>query len=729
MKDVRIFTGKQVHPVLETVMGLLECRKDNPIYEELEESFFEFEEEVKKRAIPKAAVVFDTILEGVDAGVLKEGTEVMYAVLTVGDGITKLSREYFEKGDYLLGMLLDAMADSCLFQFEEELIPTIKQLCVATNRGIERRYEAPTDIPMEIQKTAFYAVDAERTLNLSISSGYMYHPIKSTCQVFELTKDTKRFEMEHNCGACEKKDCPVRKIYSVELKVTAPEGEYCFTCRKGSKLMEELRKKELFLTAACGGMGKCGKCSIRVVEGSLPITAEDEEFFSQEELAGGIRLACMAVLTEDVHISMKGEDSLSFSVLGAETTEEDTSNERDFGIAIDIGTTTIAISLVGRSGTGVYDTYTAMNRQRAYGSDVIARIQASSEGKSEQLKATIIEDLKTGIFSLLDKNHVSPEAVSGVAIAANTTMQHLLMGYSCETLGVYPFTPVSIKEATYNYKEVFGTNELSNAQVTLLPGISTFVGSDITAGMYQCGFHTNKGVSLLVDLGTNGEMAIGNADKILVTSTAAGPAFEGGNITWGMGSVKGAISRVRILGDQAEIETILDAPAVGICGTGVVEATAELLLAELVDETGMLEEDYFEDGFPLAKTEDGKIITFTQKDIREIQLAKSAIRAGIETLLLRYGITYEEVEQVYLAGGFGFYMDQAKAAVIGMLPGELAAKTVAAGNTSLGGAIRFLTNKDGSEVMAKLAEKSTEIPLSTDVTFNELYMEHMMFEV
>ena len=343
-------------------------------------------------------------------------------------------------------------------------------------------------------------------------------------------------------------------------------------------------------------------------------------------------------------------------------------------------------------------------------------------------------------------------------------MLHLLMGYSCEGLGVYPFKPVTLQLEQRNFREVFeeikagdtepvkwqytrngpvkvqvnrdekSSSELliegfSHAQVYLLPGNSTYVGADIMSGLYACEFFRKEEISVLIDLGTNGEMAIGNKDRILVTSTAAGPAFEGGNIKWGVGSIAGAISQVQIRDGKAEVHTIDNRPAVGICGTGVIETTAELVNKGLVDEAGVLEETYFENGFPLAKTINGEMITFTQKDVREIQLAKSAIRAGLETLLLRYGVTYEQIDKVYLAGGFGFFLDIQKAVEIGMLPKQLQEKTVAAGNTSLDGAISFLAHeRQANEILPKIAELGEEIQLSTDPQFNDFYMKYMMFE-
>ena len=195
-----------------------------------------------------------------------------------------------------------------------------------------------------------------------------------------------------------------------------------------------------------------------------------------------------------------------------------------------------------------------------------------------------------------------------------------------------------------------------------------------------------------------------------------------------MGSVPGAICGVSVQEGTAQVETIGDQPPVGLCGTGVIETAYELVKEELVDETGMLEEDYFEEGFPLADTKQGETIVFTQKDVREIQLAKSAVRAGIETLLLRSGIGYKDVGQVFLAGGFGYRVDLKKAVGIGMLPEELEGKTTAVGNSSLSGARRYLTEGDAAKRLRQIIASSDEVELSSDKDFNQFYTEYMFFE-
>jgi len=516
----------------------------------------------------------------------------------------------------------------------------------------------------------------------------------------------------------------------VTITVIGKGKSFSVVSDKTENILVAINRQGAYFSAVCGGKGNCGKCKIRLVEGKLAVTASDEKYFSEDELKNGYRLACRAYPESDVTVRMEFQDEEGFEIQVGHSharLSDEKAEESSYDIAIDIGTTTIAFQLLGKTSNKAVNVYAALNRQRAYGADVISRIQAACDGKQEELQKSIREDLMAGISWLVKDSGIEPSQIERIAIGANTTMGHLLMGYSCAGLGIYPFNPVDISLQEWSFERVLG-NSYCDAVVTLLPGISTYVGGDITSGLYDCDFGRKEEICLLVDLGTNGEMAIGNRDRIVTTSTAAGPAFEGGNISWGMGSVQGAICNVEIQEDGAAVRTIGEKPPIGLCGTGVIETISELVEREYVDETGRLEEPYFETGFELAKTPDGKTITFTQKDVREIQLAKSAVRAGIEVLLRRFGVTYDQVSCVYMAGGFGFHISQEKSMIIGLIPSEFDGKIQAVGNSSLGGALRYLQEADGKDEILKVLNLCSEIDLSTDSDFNDLYMEHMFFE-
>lgn len=709
----------------------MECHVDSPIYDEIMEECNELEPVILKLVQPKAVLAFTIIDEEYEKNLLPLGSPVLYAISTVGNLVSELSNDYFSEGEYVKGMLTDIMADVCLFSLEEELQARIRALCEEQNIGIRHRYEAPTDVPMVVQKIAYEKTKAKENLGITITSGFMLNPVKSNCQVFGISEDPKQFQLEHDCRSCSQYACPIRNVPPVILQVTSSKNNRQIMCKEDETILESLIRNGIYFSAVCGGRGTCGKCKIQVLEGHIERTKADVQFFSQEELECGYRLACRAIPKENCIIQIEEQETDGFEILSDYKQQDQkviVKQNAEYKIAVDIGTTTIAISLVEAGSRQSIYTYTAINQQRSYGADVINRIQASNDGKREALQTSIQGDLWKGLQDIIKQCNIKAEQIQEIAIAGNTTMGHLLLGFDCKTLGEFPFKPVEIGFIEKSGRQLFENMELSKTIITLLPGISTFVGGDIVSGLYYCGFHENEKICLLIDLGTNGEMAIGNNEKILTTSTAAGPAFEGGNITWGTGSIQGAICNVDLQSEPFNILTIGNKAPIGICGTGVIELTAELLKEELIDETGLLEEPYFEHGFVLAKTDGGEELVFTQKDIREIQLAKAAIRAGVETLIKRYNINYGQIDNVYLAGGFGFKMNVEKAIAIGMFPQEFSGKIEAIGNSSLGGAVKYLGEANAKEELARLINISSEINLSNDKDFNEYYMNHMFFE-
>lgn len=381
-------------------------------------------------------------------------------------------------------------------------------------------------------------------------------------------------------------------------------------------------------------------------------------------------------------------------------------------LCIDIGTTTIAFE---RIQNGHRSVTASVNSQRQFGADVISRIEAANAGKGNELKQKICCQLIEGMSKLYHDGE-QPEKI---IISANTTMVHLLMGYSCKTLGSYPFRAYNKERIETDLRTLTGSGECASP-VTIIGAVSGFVGGDIVSGMYMCDFDVSERINLFVDLGTNGEMAIGNADRILVTSTAAGPAFEGGKISCGSATVDGAVYAADFVGRK--ISTINDREPVGICGTGIVEVMAELIKADAVDKTGLLKDEYFDMGYPVTEK-----LRFTQKDIREIQMAKAAVRAGIELIIERYGCGYSDVSSVYIAGGFGCKLNISKACDIGLIPPELKMKCIAIGNSSLGGAVKYAYDMDAENRCEKIRGLCRELALAADEDFNNKFLEYMGF--
>ncbi|MGN0159650.1 MAG: ASKHA domain-containing protein [Brotaphodocola sp.] len=668
------------------------------------------------------------------------GNWVIYAISTVGKKLSSLSSEYFAQGEYVKGILADAMADSILFEMEQSWMQNLKSFCRWKKIGISKRLESPYDLPMSVQKTAYEYLQAKKLLGMEITSANMYDPVKSSCVVFVVSEDSCQFHAGHDCRTCPAVKCKMRRVLPVEIKVLSQGETSQILCEDQESILTAYQHQTGRGSAVCGGRGTCGKCKIRVISGELAITDSDRDMFSQKELEAGYRLACRAYPKEACTIEVCFQDETKFEVLrtfaGEQKTEQKEGHDANdapqtsslrTGIALDIGTTTLAAQLINLSSGKSLAAASAINRQRIHGADVIARIEASTHGKGEKLRQLIRGDVEKLVQQLLKKSGVSADSVEKMVISGNTTMGHLLMGYSCEGLGVFPFHPVNIDIIYDIYSNIFASSTL-NCGVWLMPGISAYVGGDIVSGLYACDFPSDESIHLFIDLGTNGEMALGNHQKLLTTSVAAGPAFEGGNISCGTGSIPGAISHVTM--DEKRrirVETIQDQTPLGICGTGIIELVSALFKAGLIDETGLLSEDYFEEGYPVVITPDGNEITFTQKDIREVQMAKSAVRAGVEILIRRYGIDYEDIQNVYLAGGMGFTLSREAAVSIGLLPAQLKEKISAVGNSSLAGAVRALTDESWQSASMQLKNISQEIILANETEFNEYYVKYMMF--
>ncbi len=709
MKDIRILQGNRIAPVMETAFAIYGSR-DQKLFETLFP-------EIVRRLRPKAAFA---ILD-----------KKFYGILTVGDAVGRFIEKYTSENRQLYAMMADAMADSSLFAFEEQILPIAQKICREEGFGISRRLEPGNNLPIEWQKTAYDAVEAKRTLGIALTNGHMLSPVKSMSLIFELTEDTTRFDMEHNCKNCQKQDCPARSETNLKLEIQGRDAVYC---RKGSNLLTVLRENGIHISAACGGNGKCGKCGIYVIEGKLPVTPEDRQVFSSQELALGKRLACRAVIENPLEIAIGSGQEESFAALGGQVGEDMLPKgninfqKGSFGIAVDIGSTTLAVSLVDLAEGRIIDTHTRINSQRAYGADVVSRIQASINGGKNELMECVKDDLCKEIQALAEEHLSESQNIQVIAIAANTVMMHLLRGYSCEGFLQYPFCPQSLDMEEHKAIELFGDlpKQAKAAETILLGGSSAFIGADIIAGLYACHALEKRETALFLDLGTNGEMALCVGGKIYTASVPAGPAFEGGSITWGTGSVSGAVADAAFHHGTIQIQTIGDAPAVGICGTGVIAVAAELAAAGILDETGKLREPYFKTGFPVTQTQSGDWILFTQKDIRQLQMAKAAVRAGIEMLLCYAEISADEVETAYLAGGFGYYLDVKKAAAIGLLPDKIMGRAKAVGNAALHGVQMYLTLQEKNK-MADIIRCVKEVTLANEEKFQEFYYDFMKF--
>ncbi|MDE6982073.1 MAG: ASKHA domain-containing protein, partial [Lachnospiraceae bacterium] len=668
MADIRIITGKNIIPEFSTVLKLLGCRGREQSQDEIKEQFDMLLPKLRIYLNPKAALALTPASEELKR--ISGQDKIMYVALTLGKGTDTLCKSCFQRGDAFSGLLVSLMADASLFAFESQVQEHVKRMCREEGFGISKRLFIPEDLPVEMMKTACDAVEAKRTLGISLTSAYMMNPEKSMCYVLAVTEDASVFQAGHNCSRCGNQECLIRPR-TVTLTLLDKQGKREIPCAPGTLVADILNEHGISFLKPCGGLGKCGKCRVKLTGGELQVTRADENCLTTEELQAGIRLGCQAKIWDNVTVSMEEDESEKAQILGSFTGKEfhiegencRESEDISYGAAVDIGTTTLAFSLMGLESKKVLHSYACMNPQREFGLDVMSRIQGANQGNGKALRELIQKELQRGIQVLLTERKIPSQKLKKIVFSGNTTMFHLLRGYSCKNLGAAPFTPVSLSEEMLSSREALG-EETIKARVFLPPGASAFIGADIISGLFACRWQEKKEISLFLDLGTNGEMALGNCDSFFTASTAVGPAFEGGNITFGTGSVKGAVSHARYTKGKLEIDTIMEGAPAGICGTGLIEITAELLKAGIIDFSGRLSEEYFETGFPVAEKENGEIIRLFQKDIRELQLAKGAVRAGIEVLLKKMGIGYGDVKQVYLSGGFGFYLPREKAAYI-----------------------------------------------------------------
>ncbi len=420
-----------------------------------------------------------------------------------------------------------------------------------------------------------------------------------------------------------------------------------------------------------------------------------------------------------------------------------------FGAAFDIGTTTVAAYLHNLNTGDCTAVASSLNPQRQYGADVISRISHAMQSKEHAavLQNLIIQCINELLDHLAQKSAIKPGEIYRAVFAGNTTMMHMLMGRDTSNIATAPFIPVTTCMQHFD-PGILGLHMNKYGLATVLPGVSAYVGADTVAAILSSGLYENEEISLLVDIGTNGEIVLGCKDWMIACSTAAGPAFEGANIRNGVGGVNGAIDNV----GQApgfEFTTIGNEIPVGICGSGIIDVIAALLEAGVMDETGRLADEEEADlsgagcvqrivsvegmrAFQLvAEGQKGAPvqIVITQKDIRELQNAKAAIAAGIETLVKLSGAGAEAVKNVYLAGGFGSSINIASALKIGLLPRMFENRIQAIGNASGAGAVEGLLSKPLLELADQIKRKVKYVELSASVDFTERYVENMLFIV
>lgn len=468
----------------------------------------------------------------------------------------------------------------------------------------------------------------------------------------------------------------------------------------------------------CGGHGKCGKCKV-LAQGSLSELTESELIrLTGDEIAKGVRLACLARVLGDCKV-----ETLSTNRPMQAIAVRDLSMLKikpaflHFGVAVDIGTTTLAAQLYDAEGACLSEV-SRLNPQQEWGADVISRIESALAGKAPMLARSVSSAVNEMVGVLANIAGIDTKEIDGGVITGNTVMLSLLLKESVAPLSRAPFAAKRLFGETVTADVLELSNLVPETPIYFPSCISAFVGADIVCAILSTDL-CNRDTAMLADIGTNGEMAIWHNGRLTVCSTAAGPAFEGVGIAMGMRGAAGAIDRVVLSDQQVSAHVIGEEVPVGICGSGLVDAVACMLAVGAVDESGFLEAGPFVIKDP---------VSLTQKDIRMVQLAKSAVCAGLMTLVQNEMLIPDTVSALYLAGGFGNYINKESAVKIGLFPRKLAEKVMPVGNAALAGACMLLLNEELRTVAADIAEKAVTLDLSVNRVFSELYMSGMLLE-
>ena len=526
---------------------------------------------------------------------------------------------------------------------------------------------------------------------------------------------------------------------------------------KGKSILDYAREFGVSIDAECGGRGECGKCVVRIDRGGECLNqktdAERKFRLSEEE-----RLACQAKIVDaSQNITVFIKDFGKYAILSDATQRDielspfvyrrgngvfyhhtegeeerlDDFREKIYGLAIDVGTTTLVVQLIDLQSGKTVATLARKNPQIPYGNDVISRIEYTMVHKKETRYTTSAErtqrlqTLQKAVIEVINESTKELEAERGeqicqyvydIVIVGNSTMRNIFLGIDVSSLGVTPYEPKKKGPVLKKAKEL-GLQSNPQANVYAAPLIGGHAGADALADIISTEIYKRKKPSMTVDIGTNGEVMIGNCDRILTASCAAGGAYEGATITSGVGAIEGAITNVQISDGKVRYETIGNKPPVGICGSGLIDLLAELLNHGIMSKTAKLPGEF--------SITDG--INFGQQDVYQLITAKAGLRTDQDLLIKYYGTTLEQMDKIYLAGAFGNYINAENAVTIGLLP-NAPEKVVKVGNGALEGARQMLLSREKRKDAELILKKIEHIkPNEREKDFAYLVAERMYF--
>lgn len=544
-------------------------------------------------------------------------------------------------------------------------------------------------------------------------------------------------------------------------------------------ILYHLRKNNINIEAACNGLWGCGKCKIKL-GANFPIAENDETYLSEDDLKAGFRLACEHYIDDDevshiIALYKKNLEStenknnthiLSDSFLPNFTHDK----KSDFlGIALDIGTTTLAMSLVDLKTSTVLAKATDTNPQVNYGFDIMSRISYTMQYPNglKDLQTSLVKTLNLMLDELLKESKQERSYIKEFIVSSNTCMCHSLLARDISTLGKYPFIPNFTDTQELNAPDI-GINLALDCKLITLPHISAFVGSDIVSGIYVSELYKQNGTLnniLFIDIGTNGEMVLKTNNKLIASSCAVGPALEGMNISCGMRAENGSIDDFLITNDCIQYTTINNDKSTGICGSGVLALMRELLKNDIINKRGAISKT---STAPFVLTRDGKNyislsrakhiikdscpknisntaeniydissskrdleenkLYFSSKDIRQVQLSKAAILSGILCLVKKAELSLDKIDKVYIAGQFGKYISLDSLFGVGLVPKEFEGKIEYLGNTSLSGAYLALLDSKALATMKKFSKNVEFFELSKFEDYDKIFTKCLLWE-
>ncbi len=507
-------------------------------------------------------------------------------------------------------------------------------------------------------------------------------------------------------------------------------------------LIDAIKEAEILLNLPCGGEGRCGKCVVRVISTPPAPSVEEKKFLSDESIEDGLRLACRLVIEDDIDIEIPRSTRLA----GVGAKWEEVSVLRDRGsageifLSLDLGTTNIAGAIIEKTTGEILAQASVTNPQAVFGADVISRINAVSKNPDNlgKLQKLVIESISDLTEKIIDRIGLKKEDISGATLCGNPTMEHLFLGIDPVPIAFAPFAPRFVEAQKVKAKDI-GLPIAPGAEVYVFPVLSGYVGGDTLAFVWSSRIHESEDFVLGIDVGTNGEIVLGKRGRLFACSAAAGPAFEGSHIKHGMRADVGAIEGVKISGGKIELSVKGNATPRGICGSGLIDAVAEMLKEGIIDPKGRIGDDAGSGQYSERIRKVDRVMEFilydngadaisiTQKDIREIQLAKGAIRSGADILTEEMGIGPGDIKTVLIAGSFGNYLKAESIAKIGLVPKELKERIRFVGDAALSGAVEAASDPDAKKGIERLSQEIRYIELSSDKRFNDYFIRRLSF--